>query len=90
MNAKRVARAAGEPVLEAEPSGIRHTFARNLRHAREAKGLSQRELARLAGVSQKYIWQIEVDAANVTLDRVTEMARHLGMTELALLTAKER
>mgnify|MGYP000930122363 FL=1 len=90
MNAKRVTRAAGEPVLEVEPSEIRRTFARNLRHAREAKGLSQRELARLAGVSQKYIWQIEVDAANVTLDRVTEMARHLGMTELELLTAKER
>lgn len=88
MNAKRVAQ-DGEGVMpSSEPTEIRRTFARNLRLAREAKGLSQRELAKLAGVSQKYIWEIEVGAKNVTLDRVTEIARHLDMTELDLLTRR--
>jgi transcriptional regulator with XRE-family HTH domain len=90
VNAKRVTRDDGGSKPDSEPTEIRRTFARNLRLAREEKGLSQRELAKLAGVSQKYIWQIEVGATNVTLDRITEIALHLGMTELELLTPRSR
>ncbi|MBS0642239.1 MAG: helix-turn-helix transcriptional regulator [Proteobacteria bacterium] len=90
VNPKRVARSAGEAKRDAEPTEIRRILARNVRLLREEKGLSQRELARLAGLSQKYIWEIEVGAKNVTLDRISELARHLGMTELELLTPRSR
>jgi predicted transcriptional regulator len=67
------------------PSEIRLAFARNLRAAREQAGLSQRELGRLAGFSQKYIWQMETEAMNVTLDVISRLSRALGKRELDLL-----
>jgi len=57
---------------------LKVTFARNLKAAREAAGISQRELAKQAGVSRSYLWGIERATANVTLDMVTLLARVIG------------
>jgi transcriptional regulator with XRE-family HTH domain len=61
-------------------------FSVNLLKAREAAGLTQRELSDLSGVSQKHISQIELAGSNVTLDTLAELARHLKTTPAKLLT----
>jgi len=60
-------------------------LARNLRQAREAAGLSQTALARTASCDPRLVRNIEVNAANSTLDTVTRLARPLGLTEIDLL-----
>lgn len=89
VNAKRVKRAPGESVPTKPPSMARQTFARNLKAAREAVGLTQRALGDLAGVSQKHIWEIETTAKNVTLDTISALAEHLGKSEADLLTREK-
>jgi transcriptional regulator with XRE-family HTH domain len=53
-------------------------------------GLSQRALAAAAGISQKHISQIEISGANVTLDTVAELAKHVNKTPAELLTPLPR
>ena len=85
MSAKRVSRAPGEPSPHQEPTEIRRTFARNLRHAREAAGLLQSEFARIALYDYRHLVDIEVNARNATLDTITRVAKPLGLTEIDLL-----
>jgi len=86
---KRVSRVAAEPLSKTEPTEFRRRFAHNLRQARLAAGLPQRVLARAAAMSLKRVWEIEVNAPNVTLDTVTLLAKHLGCTEIDLLRPKD-
>jgi transcriptional regulator with XRE-family HTH domain len=85
MSAKRVSRVPGDPSAHDEPSAVRRTFARNLRHAREAAGLTQHVLAKVASCSRGLIAEIEIDATNVKLDTITRLAKALGLTEIDLL-----
>jgi len=87
---KRVSRVAAEPPSKTEPTEFRRTFARNLRQAREAAGLLQRELAKAAGMPPTRVGDIEVHAPNVTLDTVTRLATSLSLTEIDLLRPVER
>jgi transcriptional regulator with XRE-family HTH domain len=66
------------------------TFARNVLAAREAAGLTQRELARRTGASRNHVSEVEQDARNVTLAMVTRYARALGVSELDLLTPQPK
>jgi transcriptional regulator with XRE-family HTH domain len=59
-------------------------IARALRAAREAKGLSQRELGRKAGVPQGHISRIESGAVDLRVSSLIELARVLDL-ELALI-----
>jgi transcriptional regulator with XRE-family HTH domain len=85
VSAKRVSRALDEPSAHDEPSAIRRRFARNLRQAREATGLTKNALARVAACNPGLLANIEIRAANVKLDSITRLARALGMTEIDLL-----
>jgi ribosome-binding protein aMBF1 (putative translation factor) len=85
VSAKRVSRAPGEPSPHQEPTEIRRTFARNLRQARETAGLSQYALAKAASCDRRQVRNIEVDAANTTLDMITRLAKPLGLAEIDLL-----
>jgi len=85
VSAKRVSRAPGEPSPHQEPTEIRRTLARNLRQAREAAGLSQAALTKAASCDRRQVRNIEVDAANTTLDTVARLAKALGLTEIDLL-----
>ncbi len=58
-----------------------------LRKAREAKGLSQRELGRKAGVPQGHISKIENGAVDLRLSSLVALARTLDL-ELALAPRK--
>ena len=62
-------------------------IARTLRKAREAKGLSQRELGRKAGVPQGHISKIENGAVDLRLSSLVALARALDL-ELALVPRK--
>lgn len=58
-----------------------------LRAAREGKGLSQRALARLAGVPQSHISKIESGAVDLRLSSLVEIARALDL-EVTLVPRK--
>lgn len=51
-----------------------------LREARTAKGLSQRELAKRLGVTQKYIVELEAGKPTKAIDRLFEFALETGIT----------
>lgn len=52
---------------------------RQLRSIRDSRGLSQEELARLAGMSTRYISQIEAGRGNVSIVRLLELTRALAI-----------
>ena len=62
-------------------------IARALRKAREAKGLSQRELGKKAGVPQGHISKIENAAVDLRVSSLVALARTLDL-ELALAPRK--
>lgn len=62
-------------------------IANNLKAAREAKGLSQRALGKLAGVPQSHISKIENGFVDLRLSSLIELARVLGL-ELVLVPRK--
>ncbi|WVT77996.1 helix-turn-helix transcriptional regulator (plasmid) [Sinorhizobium chiapasense] len=53
---------------------IREVFARNLKAARRAKGLSQEELAHRAGIDRTYISSLERSVYNASIDVVERLA----------------
>ncbi|MFC0804668.1 MULTISPECIES: helix-turn-helix domain-containing protein [Sinorhizobium] len=64
---------------------IREVFARNLRAARQANGLSQEELAHRAHVDRTYISSLERRVYNPSIDVVDRLATVLGMEASELL-----
>lgn len=81
VNAKR-----SEPDKLPVDKALRARLAQNLRAARLATGLSQKELADLAGLSRKHLGGIERGVANVSIDVLAALAPHLGKTVIDLLT----
>ena len=64
---------------------IREVFARNLRKARNAKGLSQEALAHEAEVDRTYISALERGRYSATIDMVDKLAMVLDIEASALL-----
>lgn len=62
-------------------------IAKELRAAREAKGLSQRALSELVGVPQSHISKIETGGVDLRLSSLVEIARALGL-EVTLVPRK--
>ena len=62
-------------------------FGRNIRAARERKGLTQRELSDLCGVDNSKICKIEQGKVNMTLLTLIEIAVALNISPAALLRA---
>ena len=90
---------ASEPDMAAKRSGIaplsvdlalRDTLAENMRAARLEADLTQKTLGDLAGVSRDYIGQIENSTANVSIDVLANLAKHLGVSPVKLLTPSKR
>ncbi len=54
-------------------------FGRRLRTLRRERGLSQEELANLAGLDRTYISSCEAGRRNVTLRTITRLAAALGV-----------
>jgi transcriptional regulator with XRE-family HTH domain len=65
-------------------------FARNLRRARNAKGLSQEALAYEADVDRTYVSALERSGYSATIDMVDKLAKALGTEASALLERPKR
>jgi transcriptional regulator with XRE-family HTH domain len=64
---------------------IREVFARKLKVARRAKGLSQEELAYRAGIDRTYISSLERSVYNASIDEVDRLAMVLEVEASDLL-----
>jgi transcriptional regulator with XRE-family HTH domain len=62
-----------EKVTSAESLG------RILQQARLLSGMSQRELARRLGITQKYVWELEAGKPSIVMDRLFAAMRETGM-----------
>ena len=69
---------------------IREVFARNLRKARNAKGLSQEALAHEAQVDRTYISALERSEYSATIEMVDKLAKALDVEASALLQRPAR
>ena len=56
-----------------------------VRDARRTRGWSQKELAARAGLSVRFLGQVESGQANVSLARLGELAQALGVSFVSLL-----
>lgn len=65
----------------------RQIFATNLRVARKALGISQEELAHLAGLHRTYVGSVERGERNISVDSMECLARSLGLMTFQLLMA---
>jgi len=63
---------------------LREILARNLRRLRAERGLSQEELAHLAGLNRNYVSMIEREENAATMDTMEQLAAALdvGPTDL--------
>lgn len=59
----------------------------NVRRLRVEKGLSQERLALAAGIDRAYVGRIERGSENVTIARLEDLARVLGIPIAALFEA---
>lgn len=66
-------------------STAREVFARNLRAARQEKGLSQEALADLSDLHRTYVGSVERAERNVSIDNMERLARAVGRTLKELL-----
>jgi transcriptional regulator with XRE-family HTH domain len=68
---------------------IRQLLARNLQRLRQARGLSQEELAHQAGVDRSYVSSLERGIYSATLDMLAKIAGALGVPPQMLLEPDE-
>ncbi len=65
------------------------TFSEKLRHLRTEKGWSLDDLAKAAGASKSYVWELENrPERRPSAEKLTEIARVLGVTAEYLLDEK--
>ncbi|WP_037087228.1 helix-turn-helix transcriptional regulator [Rhizobium sp. CF080] len=64
---------------------IRELFARNLKSARQARGMSQEELAHRADIDRTYISSLERCVYSASIDIVDRLAGVLGIEAWELL-----
>lgn len=60
-------------------------FAQRLRLQRQDRGLSQEELADLAGLHRTYVGSVERAERNISIDSMERLAEALGLDVSALL-----
>jgi transcriptional regulator with XRE-family HTH domain len=74
--------------LRSSPSSLptaRELIAANIRRLRKAKNLSQEQLAELAHLHRTYVSQLERCVTNISINRLEQLARVLGVDVSELL-----
>lgn len=59
---------------------VKKIVARNLKRSRKVSGISQAELAKMVGVSARYISKLESNPQNLTIETLESIARVLGIS----------
>ena len=54
------------------------------------QGLSQRELAKKLGISQKWIWEMEQGKPGILMDRLFSILNNVGITMFVEFEVKDR
>ena len=70
---------------EARREALLHALGRTVRSLRAAQGLSQQGLAARAGLSPRFVAQLEAGAGNISVAKLAELARALAVPPAALL-----
>ena len=65
---------------------LRRILAQNLRRLRQDRGLTQEELADLAGINRNYVGMIEREENAATVDVLDSLAKALKVRASELLT----
>jgi transcriptional regulator with XRE-family HTH domain len=65
-------------------------FAQNMRRCRSAQGLSQEQLAELAGLHRTYVGSVERGERNVSIDNIEAIAHALAVSVRDLFTDPEQ
>jgi transcriptional regulator with XRE-family HTH domain len=65
------------------------SLGRILQQARLLTGLSQRELARRLGTTQRYIWELESGKPSIVMDRLFAAMRETGMELTATIKPRD-
>jgi XRE family aerobic/anaerobic benzoate catabolism transcriptional regulator len=65
--------------------GLLEDLGGRVRELREQRGVTQRALAAKSGVSPRYLAQLEAGRANISVERLDDVARALGCSPAALL-----
>ena len=60
-----------------------------MQQARLLSGMSQRELARRLGITQKYVWELEAGKPSIVMDRLFAAMRETGMELTATITPRD-
>lgn len=68
---------------------LRQIFARNLRRARLREGLSQEELADVAGIDRTYVSALERCRYAASVDVIERLAKALNVVPASLLESLE-
>jgi transcriptional regulator with XRE-family HTH domain len=66
-------------------AALRHRFARNVRHFRTRKGMTQNQLAAAAGLGRTFISQVEQGRFSVTLETIGALSSALGICPTLLI-----
>ena len=74
----------------AVPMDIREIFAKNLRLARQAKGLSQEELAHRADIDRTYISSLERCVYSPSIEVLDRLAQALGVEAADLIRPQDK
>ena len=69
--------------------GLREVVAKNLRRMRQAKGLSQEELADLAGINRNYVGMLEREEHAATVDMLEKLAEVLEVDPVEFLDTEK-
>jgi transcriptional regulator with XRE-family HTH domain len=72
-------------LMEKSDSPLRQALARNLRDFRGERGLSQEELADLAGLHRTFVGAVERRERNISVDNIGKLADALGVPASVLL-----
>ncbi len=75
---------------KADSLALRAILARNIRLIRNRNGVSQEQLAELAGLHRTYIGSVERGERNISIDNIGKLARALGVGPQCLVADRER
>ena len=65
------------------------TLGQVLQQSRMQQGVSQRELANILGINQKWIWEMEQGKPGLLMDRLFAILEKTGVTLIAEFEVKE-